>query len=77
MPDLFRESYFKKVLGFLTIIVAFWHQPVHFIKGRKSGKYPEKVHRGVHISLYDFESEKYYVAIIDLIPANPTGSPEF
>lgn len=27
--------------------------------------------------MYDFESEKYYIAVIDLKPANPTGSPKF
>ena len=61
----------------LSFIVALPLRPVHFSSGRESGKYPEKVHRGVHASLYDFESEKYYIAVIDLKPANPTGSPKF
>lgn len=39
-----------------------WLQPAHFGEDREPENYPKSVHQGVHISLYDFESEKYCIA---------------
>lgn len=52
-------------------------KPACFREGRESGKDPERVHRRVQVSLCDFESGKYWIAVINLIPANPAGNPEF